>query len=156
MLFKNEMADLIEQDKKTATRRLSTKKFYKVNSTQPVQRNYYDKAKTHIHILKRYPQKLRDMTDADAVAEGFESLAYYYLYLININKSSLKKLGIVPLDGPNKLHLTDAFLNLEPTVYEFERIGKAVSSRCNECNLDFCGNPCPHGSIKFNSENLQK
>ena len=68
---------------------------------------------------------------SDAVAEGFENKAEYYLYLMYINKASLKKMGITPLDGPNNLHITKAFLDLEPTVYEFEITLKKMDNDFN-------------------------
>ena len=132
MLFKSEMADLIDLDKKTATRRLSKKKFYKVGSIQPVQRNYFDKAKTHIKILRRYTQKLRYMSNEDAVAEGFKDRSDFFNYLIKINKKSLAKLGIVdPIQKCANNEFSDyridpKFLDLEPTVYEFKRLPNVV------------------------------
>lgn len=145
MLFKNEMVDLIDQDKKTATRRLSTKKFYKVGSIQPVQRNYYDKAKVHIKILKRYTQKLRYMSNEDAIAEGFKDRSSYFTYLAKINKKSLAKIGIVdPIVKCAENEFSDyridpKFLDLEPTVYEFKRL-KLIdcsfpqTTNCPECS----------------------
>jgi uncharacterized protein YhfF len=123
-MFKDEMAELIEKDQKTATRRLSTKKFYRVGSIQPVQRNYFSKARTYIKILKQYRQKLRDMTTDDARAEGFQSVDDYLEYLVKINAETFEKMGIETMQNPltHDYIYTDALLNVEPTVYEFERI----------------------------------
>jgi ASC-1-like (ASCH) protein/Zn ribbon nucleic-acid-binding protein len=125
MMFKDEMANLIDQGKKTATRRLSTKKFYKVGSIQPIQRNYCTKATKHIRILKRYKQKLRNMSNEDAIAEGFSDRSSYFDYLAKINKKHLAKMGMVnPIQKCSEQPFSDyridpRFLDLEPTVYEF-------------------------------------
>lgn len=136
-MFKNEMADLIDQGKKTATRRLSTKKFYKVGSIQPIQRNYYAKATKWIRILKRYKQKLRDMSNNDALKEGFTDRSSYFTYLAKINKKSLAKMGIVnPIQKCAENEFSDyridpKFLDLEPTVYEFEIVASRMTNEFN-------------------------
>jgi uncharacterized protein YqfB (UPF0267 family) len=139
-MFKDEMAKLIEQGKKTATRRFSTKKFYKVGSIQPVQRNYYDKATLFIKILKRYPQKLRDMTDNDAKLEGFIFRNDFLDYVTTINAKTFKKMGIETMQSPltHNWIFTDAFLDLEPTVYEFEIVLKKMENDFNGRQV-FCG-----------------
>jgi hypothetical protein len=87
MMFKKEMADKIRLGQKTQTRRLLTnKRVYKVGSIQPIQENYFGKAKDHIKIRKTFPQALGDMTKIDVEAEGFETWNDYMAYLEKINK----------------------------------------------------------------------
>lgn len=114
-MFKKEMAKLIFENKKHATRRLPSKKKYKVGSIQPIQTNYFEKAKGHIRILKTYEQRLMDMTDKDAVEEGFDNIDVYFSYLVMINLKKFQVMGITSTFSPE-------FLNLKPTVYEFELV----------------------------------
>ena len=53
-MFKKAMAELIFAGQKTQTRRVPSKKIYKVGSIQPIQINYFEKAKGHIKILRTY------------------------------------------------------------------------------------------------------
>lgn len=91
MLFKKEMAAKIRTKEKTETRRLVTnKRIYKVPSIQPIQENYFDKAKDNIKILKTWIEKLSDMKPENLLAEGgFTSLAEYLDYLRKINSKAV-------------------------------------------------------------------
>ena len=82
------MAELIFAGKKTATRRdpEKSKRNYKVGSVQPIQYSYHEKAKGHIQIIKAYEQRLSDMTNEDALKEGFRNLGEFYSYFAQINK----------------------------------------------------------------------
>jgi hypothetical protein len=102
MMFKKAMANLIFEGKKTQTRRVPSKKTYKVGSIQPIQINYFDKAKGHIKILRVYEQKLGDMVPSEVEAEGFDNWIHYMGYLRLINP----KAGISE--------------DLQVKVYEFE------------------------------------
>ena len=73
MLFRIHLAAKVRAGAKTQTRRTS-KIRYREGSIQPIQENYNQKAKDHIKINKRYEQKLGDMAEEDAKAEGFENL----------------------------------------------------------------------------------
>ena len=61
---------------KTQTRRTS-KIRYREGSIQPIQESYTQRAKDHIKINKRYEQKLGDMTEEEAKAEGFQNLVEF-------------------------------------------------------------------------------
>jgi hypothetical protein len=50
---------------------------YREGSVQPIQENYTQKAKDYIKINRRFNQKLGDMTEQDAKAEGLDSLAEF-------------------------------------------------------------------------------
>ncbi len=74
MLFKRHLAARVKAGTKTQSRRVS-KIRYREGSIQPIQENYKPgKAKDHIKINRRYEQKLGDMTEEQAKAEGFQSL----------------------------------------------------------------------------------
>ncbi|MCW4024943.1 MAG: ASCH domain-containing protein [Candidatus Bathyarchaeota archaeon] len=73
MLFRSHLAAKIRAGTKTQTRRIS-KIRYREGSIQPIQENYSEKAKDHIKINKRYEQKLGDITEEQAKAEGFQNL----------------------------------------------------------------------------------
>ena len=84
MQFKREMADLVLAGDKTQTRRLKPPR-YKVGSIQPVQCGYRDKARGHVRILAIWKQRFGDVTEAEAVAEGFATLADFRKYIVKIN-----------------------------------------------------------------------
>jgi hypothetical protein len=90
MMFKQAMTELILAGKKTQTRRmLSNKRVYKIGSIQPIQINYFDKAKHHIKIIRTYTQRLSDMTAEEVKAEGFNNWPEYMAYLDQINKDTI-------------------------------------------------------------------
>jgi hypothetical protein len=109
MMFKREMAKLIFEGKKTATRRLSShsSKVYREGSIQPIQINYFEKAKGHIKICKTYLQALDKMSDVDAKAEGFNNWFEFMGYLQKINKEVFPESLVV-------------------RVYEFELVKEAI------------------------------
>jgi N4-acetylcytidine amidohydrolase len=73
-LFKSHLAEKVRAGRKTQSRRIS-KVRYREGSVQPVQENYKPgKAKDHIKINRRYEQKLGDVTEEQAIAEGFNNL----------------------------------------------------------------------------------
>jgi hypothetical protein len=112
MMFKKAMADLILAGKKTQTRRMTTnKRIYKVGSIQPIQMNYFEKAKHHIKILRTYEQTLGDMVTSEVEAEGFDNWVCYMDYLRQINPKS----GITE--------------DLKVRVYEFALVAKDLSER---------------------------
>jgi N4-acetylcytidine amidohydrolase len=85
MLYKHHLADQIRKGNKTQTRRIS-KIEYQEGSIQPIQENYKDKAKTHIKINKKYKQKLGDVTEQQAKAEGFQNLTEFKAEWVKITK----------------------------------------------------------------------
>jgi hypothetical protein len=103
---------------KTETRRLITnKRIYKVGSKQPIQENYFDKAKGHVRILNMWTEKLSDMKPENVKAEGFESHYEYMLYLQKINKKA--KIDI----------------DLEVRAYRFKYIPPHPLNTCPQCSL---------------------
>jgi hypothetical protein len=74
MLFKHHLAVKVRTRLKTESRRISRLK-YRVGSIQPIQENYKPgKAVDHVKIGMRFEQRLGDMTEKQARAEGFSSL----------------------------------------------------------------------------------
>ena len=73
MLFKSHLAAKIRSGQKRRTIRTG-KVLYREGSVQPIQENYTQKAKDHIKIKRRFSQRLGDMTEQDARAEGMDSL----------------------------------------------------------------------------------
>lgn len=61
---------------KTQTRRAS-KQTYKVGRTYDVTCRRYQKSQSHIQILNAYPQRLFNVTEEQAKAEGFNNLAEF-------------------------------------------------------------------------------
>lgn len=112
MQFKREMADLVLAGKKTQTRRVRPAR-HKVGSIQPVQCGYRDKARGHIRILRIKYQALRNVTQAEVEAEGFESIGAFWEYIIKINEWAKRSRGSV--------------MNTVLTVYEFELVEKDLS-----------------------------
>lgn len=84
MQFKRQMLYLVMTRKKTRTWRLKEPR-YKVGSIQAVQSGYRDKAHGHIKILAIEQQRLGDVTQTQAEAEGFISPLAFVGYLIDIN-----------------------------------------------------------------------
>lgn len=103
MLFKPDMAELIMQKKKTATRRMPGKLSYAAGSIQPVQTTYTQKAVCRIKILRTYRQFLGDVTLQQAREEGFETVSAFKAYFMKC----FKKVPITFLLAP------------EIVVYEF-------------------------------------
>jgi hypothetical protein len=86
MLFRRHLAEKVRAGRKTQTRRIA-KIWYREGSVQPIQENYKPgKAKDHIKIDRRYEQRLGDVTEDQAVAEGFQSLAEFKEEWIKITR----------------------------------------------------------------------
>ena len=71
MLFKKKHVKLILEGRKTATRRLTGR--YKLGQVYAVQGWLYDRARGYISIVKKYRQKLGDMSEEDIRKEGCSS-----------------------------------------------------------------------------------
>ena len=84
MQFKRAMMKLVLSGEKTRTWRLKEPR-YKVGSIQAVQCGYRDKPHGRIKILSIEEQRLGDVTQAQAKAEGFISQMAFVGYLIDIN-----------------------------------------------------------------------
>lgn len=73
------LEDKVMDGTKTESRRLS-KQTYKPDSTHGITNRRYQKAQAHIQILKAYPQRLLDVTEEQAKAEGFNTLTEFLEY----------------------------------------------------------------------------
>jgi len=71
VLFKKKHVKLILEGRKTATRRLTGR--YKLGRVYAVQGWLYDRARGYILIVKKYRQKLGDMSEEDIRKEGCSS-----------------------------------------------------------------------------------
>ena len=71
MLFKKKHVKLILEGRKTATRRLTGQ--YKRGKVYAVQDRLYGRARCYILIVKKYRQKLGDMSEEDIRKEGCSS-----------------------------------------------------------------------------------
>jgi hypothetical protein len=88
MLFRSHLAAKVRAGEKTQTRPIS-KIRYREGSVQPVQETYKSgKAKDHIRIDRRYEQRLGDVTEEQAIAEGFQSLSEFKEEWSKITKQS--------------------------------------------------------------------
>jgi hypothetical protein len=110
MLFKKHLLVKVLDGSKTQTRRCIRKRRYRVGSIQPVKTKYYEKAKGHIQIKRRFEQQLEDMTEEEAHAEGYKNLEEFRREWPQINKCPLDLKEIV-------------------TAYEFQKIEKAMPSK---------------------------
>ena len=72
MIFKKHHIEKILRGEKTATRRRSGR--YHVEHRYGIRAGWYDKPVAHIMILRKYRQRLGDMTPEDAYKEGRYSL----------------------------------------------------------------------------------
>ena len=87
MQFKRAMLNLVMSGEKTRTWRLKEPR-YKVGSIQAVQCGYRDKAHGHIKINDIQRQKVGDVTQSQAEAEGFISPFAFVGYVIDINPAN--------------------------------------------------------------------
>jgi len=73
MLFKKHLIKRIQERRKTQTRRISRRK-YRVDRTYSIRDNWFGKPQCHIHITRRFEQKLGEISPEDIKKEGFNSL----------------------------------------------------------------------------------
>jgi len=86
MMFQRELLDLVISGKKTQTRRLH-KHPLKEKQKYVIKRNWYKNTEHYIQIKKVYPQKLSDVTQEEAIKEGFSGLDEFREAWIRINGS---------------------------------------------------------------------
>jgi len=84
MLFKKHLLEKVLDGSKTQTRRLS-KRTYRQGNTYGVTCRRYQKPMAHVKILQAYPQRLFNVTEEQAKAEGFTNLAEFLQTWIKIN-----------------------------------------------------------------------
>jgi len=82
VLFKEEHIRKILLGKKTMTRRVG--RLHNLGRTR-IQRSWYDWTDIEIEILKRYPQKLGEISLGDVRKEGYSSLEEYKAAWIKIH-----------------------------------------------------------------------
>lgn len=92
MIFSSPLFDLVLAGRKTQTRRTLVEGKacrYKVGRTYPVQRTRTSKSSGRILILATHEERLRQITDDDAIAEGFSSRAEFLTYVSRLWKTKL-------------------------------------------------------------------
>lgn len=72
-LFKRRHIHKIRQGQKTQTRR-THKHTWKVDRTYAIRDNYFGKPLGHIKIIRKFQQKLGDISPEDVKKEGYNSL----------------------------------------------------------------------------------
>ena len=87
MMFTKGHLALIENGTKTQTRRAWVKPRVKVGKYYPIQVDYRTKAKGYIRILNVRQERLSEITEWDAKAEGGYTVASYMGIWIEINGS---------------------------------------------------------------------
>lgn len=95
MLFKRHLLVKVLDGTKTQSRRPECNRLYHVGSIQPVKSTYFGKAEGHVLIERRFKQRLKDMTEEEAHAEGYENLAAFRKEWPQITKRPLNLQEIV-------------------------------------------------------------
>jgi hypothetical protein len=86
MMFQRDLLDLVISGRKTQTRRLH-KHALKKGRIYTVKRSWIETTGEYIRITKVYPQKLGDVSEEEAVKEGFSGLDEFRDAWIRINGS---------------------------------------------------------------------
>jgi hypothetical protein len=73
VLFKRHLLELVRQRRKTQTRRTS-KYELTVGRIYSIKERYYDQPRGYIKITQKFKQRLGDVTEPEARAEGFNSI----------------------------------------------------------------------------------
>jgi len=84
MLFKKPLLAKVMDGTKTQTRRLS-KRTYKAGTTYGVTCRRYQRSQAHIRVQRAWQQRLFNVTEEEAKAEGFNNLAEFLEAWIKIN-----------------------------------------------------------------------
>ena len=85
-LFKKDLIALILSDQKTQTRRIH-KHGWEVGRIYKIKKCYYDKGQGAILITRKFKQRLGDISEEDAIKEGFATLEEFKKRWIEINHS---------------------------------------------------------------------
>jgi len=83
-MFKKDLLDLVLSGRKTQTRRRH-KNPLKEGRIYAVKRNWLEATGEYIRITKVYPQKLGDVSEEEAIKEGFSGLDKFREAWIRIN-----------------------------------------------------------------------
>ena len=86
MLFEKKHIAWIRQGRKTMTRRLHTGP-YRVGRKYRIQRSWYDWTDIQILIIRRFSQRLGDISPEDISKEGYKTLEEFKEAWIEINGS---------------------------------------------------------------------
>lgn len=88
MLFKKDLIEKILNETKITTRRVWKKPRVKVHGIYKVKSKLYSKEfHCKIKVLKIYKEKLKEMTELDALVEGFDGLDEFKIKWYSINGS---------------------------------------------------------------------
>ena len=86
MMFKKDLLDLVVSGRKTQTRRLH-RRVLKVGRIYSVKRNWFNCTGDYIRMVRVYRQELGDVSEEEAVKEGFIGLDEFRSAWIRINGS---------------------------------------------------------------------
>jgi len=86
MMFNKDLLEMVLSGRKTQTRRRH-KHLLKEKQKYVVKRNWYKNTEYYIQIKKVYPQKLGDVSEEEAIKEGFSGLDEFRDVWIRINGS---------------------------------------------------------------------
>ena len=85
-MFNKDLLEMVLSGRKTQTRRRH-KHLLKEKQKYVVKRNWYKNTEYYIQIKKVYPQKLGDVSEEEAIKEGFSGLDEFRDVWIRINGS---------------------------------------------------------------------
>jgi len=85
ILFKAHHAPRILEGRKTQTRRKGPLR-WRVGSVQQCRTSFYEEPFAHVRILRRWRERLGDISEADARAEGYGSREAYFLVFRAIHR----------------------------------------------------------------------
>lgn len=83
-MFKRHLLEKVLSGEKTQTRRISKRK-YKIGKEYRLRKDWYHYYDHRIKIIDRREERLGDITEEDAVREGFNSVKDFKKAWININ-----------------------------------------------------------------------
>jgi len=86
VLFKRRLLELVLQRRKTQTRRIHRREL-SPGRVYPVTDQWFGRAAAYIRITRKWRQRLGDVTEPEAKAEGFNSLADFQEAWKSINGS---------------------------------------------------------------------
>ena len=84
ILFKPDMIEAIIQGRKTETRRKGQRR-WKIGSTHQVRRAMLERSLIIVKITDLQHEPLGEITETDAIAEGFQSRQHFFEKWINIH-----------------------------------------------------------------------
>jgi hypothetical protein len=97
MMFKRELLDLVLSGVKTQTRRLH-RRVLREGRIYALKRNWIESTGKYIKITRVARQRLRDVSEEEAVKEGFSSIEEFQKVWIRINGSWDPEMEVVVYD----------------------------------------------------------